>query len=495
MTTNPNASSDTLSESQTRLLKSVQQLQDEQKNTINAFASTSDPAEKKRLMDKMKQNETLQTTLLSSLGRVALVQTQEVANRRNAKMELTNLVELAEQELEDVRARVNATADSHSAKKRMIALNSYYGKRFMAQAGVMKIFIYMCIPVLVLAVLAKMGLLPQYIAGFIIIAVIVAGIIYMYNAVHDINRRDKVNFDEYTWEFDPSRVGDVVNPANNARHHGRRRRGHDQGSNGTNCVGSTCCDDKTTQWNEKSGTCVIQDAQGGGSAVKGETTQSNVASASASASASAATGLLGDLSGPTAGPTTSLTAGPTAGPTTSLTAGPTAGPTATTAPTPVPASNLCWSFQNRALTGQCMGDWTYDSATDTCTPPAGSAASQITGCKSYKVSDMSSDNVTPYIFDEWKEQCKVADSPNCTGPTPTNACWSYQNRTLKGSCMGDWYYNDATDRCNAPAGSAALQINGCDSYKVSDMTSANVTPDIFASFIGMCKVADSPNCT
>jgi len=296
MTTNPNASSDTLSESQTRLLKSVQQLQDEQKNTISAFATTSDPAEKKRIMDKMKQNETLQTTLLSSLGRVALVQTQEVENRRNAKMELSTLVELAEQELQDVRARVNAVEDSHSAKKRMIALNSYYGKRFMAQAGVMKIFIYMCIPVLVMAVLAKMGLMPNYIAGFIIIAVIVAGIIYMYNAVHDINRRDKVNFDEYTWEFDPSRVGDVINPTNNARHHGRRRR--DQGSDGTsaNCVGSACCDGQTTQWNEKSGTCVVQDAQGGGSAVKGENTQSNVASASAATAA--ATGLLGDLKSP-----------------------------------------------------------------------------------------------------------------------------------------------------------------------------------------------------
>jgi hypothetical protein len=298
MTTNPNASSDTLSESQTRLLKSVQQLQDEQKNTISAFATTSDPAEKKRIMDKMKQNETLQTTLLSSLGRVALVQTQEVENRRNAKMELSTLVELAEQELQDVRARVNAVEDSHSAKKRMIALNSYYGKRFMAQAGVMKIFIYMCIPVLVMAVLAKMGLMPNYIAGFIIIAVIVAGIIYMYNAVHDINRRDKVNFDEYTWEFDPSRVGDVINPANNARHHGRRRRDQASASTSTNCVGRACCDGQTTQWNEKSGTCVVQDAQGGGSAVKGENTQSNVASASASAATAAATGLLGDLKSP-----------------------------------------------------------------------------------------------------------------------------------------------------------------------------------------------------
>jgi hypothetical protein len=61
-----------------------------------------------------------------------------------------------------------------------------------------------------------------------------------------------------------------------------------------------------------------------------------------------------------------------------------------------------------------MGDWTYDSATDTCYAPAGSAASQIKGCDKYKVSDMNADTVTPAIFDEWKGMCKVADSPNCT---------------------------------------------------------------------------------
>jgi hypothetical protein len=389
MTTNPNASSDTLSESQTRLLKSVQQLQDEQKNTISAFATASDPAEKKRILDKMKQNETLQTTLLSSLGRVALVQTQEVENRRNAKMELTTLVELAEQELEDVRARVKAAEDSRSAKKRMIELNSYYGKRFMAQAGVMKIFIYMCIPVLVLAVLANMGLLPQYIAGFIIIAVIVTGIVYMYYAVNDINRRDKVNFDEYTWEFDPSRVGDVINPTHNARHHGRRRRtGADAGAgagsgSGASCVGSNCCDGNTTKWNETSGTCVIQDAQGGGSAVKGETMQTDA-------------GLLGDLSSPSAVPTTGPSAAPTTGP--------------TTAP-------LCWTDANRKLKGQCMGGWTYDAAADTCTAPAGSAAASMKVCSPYKVSVMN--DVTPFVWNSYMKSCvgpylKEGDLSNCT---------------------------------------------------------------------------------
>jgi hypothetical protein len=297
MSSNPHASSDTLSESQQQLLKSVQQLQDEQTNNISTFATASDPAEKKRILGRMKQNETLQTQLLSSLGRVALVQTQEVDNRRNAAKELAILVELAEQELQDVRARLDAIQTTHSAKQRMIELNTYYGKRFMAQAGVMKIFIYMCLPVLVFAVLANMGLLPNYIAGFIIIGIIVVGIIQIYYAVHDINRRDKMNFDEYTWEFDPSRVGSVINPKDVTKRH---RHQHHTGTDTKSCSNGDCCDGVTTTWNPASKSCVVQDAQGSGSAVKGENLQKSSASASASATAAAsasaaAPGLLGDL--------------------------------------------------------------------------------------------------------------------------------------------------------------------------------------------------------
>ena len=288
MASNPHASSDTLSESQQQLLKSVQQLQDEQTNNISTFAAASDPTEKNQILGRMKQNETLQTQLLSSLGRVALVQTQEVDNRRNAAKELAILVELAEQELQDVRARLDAIQTTHSAKQRMIELNTYYGKRFMAQAGVMKIFIYMCLPVLVFAVLANMGLLPNYIAGFIIIAIIVVGIIQIYYAVHDINRRDKMNFDEYTWEFDPSRVGAVINPKDVTKRH---RHQHQQRTTADDviCSNGKCCGEHTT-WNPASKTCVVQDAQGSGSAVKGENLQKSSASGSASAS-----GLLGDL--------------------------------------------------------------------------------------------------------------------------------------------------------------------------------------------------------
>jgi hypothetical protein len=272
MSSNPNASPDTLSASQQQLLVSVRQLQDAQKDLIAKFTASPDPNERNKIKSEIDKNELLKSNLLSSMGDIAVVQRQSVINKQDATRELLAMSDVMEAELKSARDQLEEIQMSRAGKERMIELNTYYGKRFMAQAGVMKIFIYMCIPVLILAVLANMGFLPNYIAGFAIIASIVVGIVYIYNAVSDINRRDKRNFDEYTWEFDPSRVGTVVNPSGSG--------GASSSSNFMGCFNGQCCS-ASTAWDPKSKTCTVQTTQGTGSPVVGTNGTKNVATAAA----------------------------------------------------------------------------------------------------------------------------------------------------------------------------------------------------------------------
>jgi hypothetical protein len=288
MSSNPNASPDTLSETQQQLLTNTQQLQDTQKNLMDRYAATTDPAERTKLVNEMDKIAMLSSNLLSSTGKIALVQNQAITDGRNSAKDMTAITEVMDAQLKDARDKLDAINTSRSEKERMIELNTYYGKRFMAQSGVMKIFIYMCIPVLILAVLANMGFLPNYIAGFMIITAIVIGIVYIYGAVHDINRRDKMNFDEYEWEFDPSRVG-PLNPG----HGGKHKKKNSNADMSSGCYESACCNPPATIWDPKSSTCVVQSAQGGGSSVQGACTQTTVASTATPTSSS--TGFIGNL--------------------------------------------------------------------------------------------------------------------------------------------------------------------------------------------------------
>jgi hypothetical protein len=164
------------------------------------------------------------------------------------------------EQLAEARANAEELISANDGKKRMIELNTYYGKRFNAQAGVVKLFIYTCVPVLILAILANAGLIPTTIAGFIIVIIIVTGLIYIYGAVSDINRRSKMNFDEYEWEFDPSRVGVISNP-------NYASKGGMGAGIGSGCVNGNCCGPNTL-WDPNSGICNAQ-GTGGGTSVTG----------------------------------------------------------------------------------------------------------------------------------------------------------------------------------------------------------------------------------
>jgi hypothetical protein len=275
---------DILSESQVQLKANVQQLKNENDNLMAKYGATNDATERTNILNQIKKNEAMWTSLLASAGTLAHVQTTCVKSKETEAETVTILGDLMDQQLKDAREQIAELETSRAGKERMIELNTYYGKRFMAQAGVMKIFIYMCIPLLILAVLANMGFLPNYIAGFMIIASIVIGIVYMYSAVNDINRRDKTNFDEYTWEFDPSRVGSIVNPNGSG--------GANSSSNLLGCYSGACCNPPSTIWDPNTKMCVVQTAQGEGSAVKGSSAAST---ASTAAPTSSSSGFMGDL--------------------------------------------------------------------------------------------------------------------------------------------------------------------------------------------------------
>lgn len=291
----PTSSADALSMSQQQMLASVQSLQDAQKDLMHKYASATTPAERTSIASEMDKNEAIRSNLLLSIGSASVVSNQVVANKKDESSNRALLLKVANEELNAARSLMDETKQNQNEKRRMIQLNTYYGKRFMAQAGVMKIFIYMCIPVLILAILANMGFVPNYIAGFLIIAAIVVGLIYIYGAVHDINRRDETNFDEYKWEFDPSRVGPIVHPH---RHHKKK----DAAASGATagCTNDACCS-SSTQWNPSTNMC---DVQGDKSAVKGTSHKTGKAASIVDTAASA---LLGNLAAATPSTTTTPT--------------------------------------------------------------------------------------------------------------------------------------------------------------------------------------------
>lgn len=247
---------------QTAIYNLLDILKTAQNTNWDRYNKATDNTMRDAALVEIKRNAATQNNLyqvaaeITELNKTA---TQIAAEYENSRKILSDF---ASDQLAEATANAEEVISANDGKKRMIELNTYYGKRFNAQAGVVKLFIYTCVPVLILAILANAGLIPTTIAGFIIVIIIVTGLIYIYAAVSDINRRSKMNFDEYEWEFDPSRVGNMSNPNPDYVSKGGMGAGI-----GSGCVNGNCCGSNTI-WDPNSGICNAQ-GTGGGSPIIG----------------------------------------------------------------------------------------------------------------------------------------------------------------------------------------------------------------------------------
>ncbi|MBM3454861.1 MAG: hypothetical protein FJX80_06905 [Bacteroidetes bacterium] len=224
-------------------------------------AAAETKKEVNKLYNDLVNNQAQLSTLYQTVIRDA--QTTKTNSQQTTQAKVQNAAEEARIREENIIIKNN--------KNRQVQLNTYYGKRFMAQTGVLRIFIYTCIPILFLLILTKSELFPTYIAGILIIITILIGGIFIYLGIEDINKRDKVNFDEYAWEFDPSKVGD-----------GKVSSGDTSFLlDASNCMNGVCC---ATGTEFRQGRCYVA------------STAAQVSSTSASRS-SGSSSLMGDLAG------------------------------------------------------------------------------------------------------------------------------------------------------------------------------------------------------
>jgi hypothetical protein len=86
-------------------------------------------------------------------------------------------------------------------KIRLVEINTYYGKQYNAHKEIMQIIVFMCIPILILTVLANKGFIPSKLNIIITGIIIIFGLTVIGYKIIDISNRDNINYDEYNWYF------------------------------------------------------------------------------------------------------------------------------------------------------------------------------------------------------------------------------------------------------------------------------------------------------
>ena len=204
MTDNPK-NFDNLQERNEQVLNNISQLQKQEKDLYNSLDDVSLSSEQKRIiMDRINQISQIRMNLYSTLKDMFSYYKQNVDTSSTTLGETIAAVNILEDELNNAKRRMGLIDEQTNNKQRLVEINTYYGKRYSAHSKLMKTIVFICIPIIILAVLANKGILPAKIYMILSLIILVIGCILLGLQLIDISNRDDMNWDEYDWYFDKS---------------------------------------------------------------------------------------------------------------------------------------------------------------------------------------------------------------------------------------------------------------------------------------------------
>ena len=176
------------------------------------------------------------------------------SNMKNTNITLDNQTDaliIIEAELNASKKRLQFIEEEKINKLRLVEINNYYSDRYNENSKAMIVLIITFSIILLFSLLRKFGILPAGLYALFVIIVSVVGGILLIKIFINASKRDNMNYQEYTWQFDPNTAPGVK-----------------QNNGGTTtdpwaspinasliCVGQQCCYTGST-WNSEQNVCI-----------------------------------------------------------------------------------------------------------------------------------------------------------------------------------------------------------------------------------------------
>jgi hypothetical protein len=238
-----------LNDKNEQTLNYINQLQQQELSLYNSLDKSELSAEEKQMtINKINELSQIRLNLYGSIKDLLDTYNQNTKDSHDTLQQQVIAIKIMEDELENAKITLHKIDEEKATKIRLAEINTYYGKQYGAHKTLMKIIILFCIPVIILAVLRSWGLLPSMIYSFLVGIVILFGVIVIGYQLVDIYTRDNMNWDEYDWYFDPSKVSNGSTTDSTAN--------NPWPEFNITCIGAECCVDGTI-FDESINKCII----------------------------------------------------------------------------------------------------------------------------------------------------------------------------------------------------------------------------------------------
>ena len=255
---------------QAAILKNINKLQAMESKLYGkleaASASDANTAKQDAIVKKINELSTMRMTMFQELDSMYKIMQGRVYQSRVDLVDQLTVTGVMEQEMNGAKKNLNLIQSNKNNKMRMVEINTYYASKYRAQADFMKLIIIVCIPLLILGIVAKKGLLPGNVSKGLIGLVLVIGGFMIFRRAINLSSRSNMNYDEFNWFWNADANSPTVYEYDKQQLEGATDTLEDDANSfaanlGLGCVGSACCSDGTNYDNDL-GKCVEGFANG-----------------------------------------------------------------------------------------------------------------------------------------------------------------------------------------------------------------------------------------
>ncbi len=231
---------DNLQERNDQVINNIKSLQTMELDLYNSLENQKLTSEQKQqIIDRINQLSQMRINMYANLKNSYSNYQQNVSASRNTLNDQMVSIDVIENELNDSKRRLNLLQAEKNNKIRLVGINTYYGKQYNAHKQIMKTVVFVCVPVLILTILANKGILPSQLNALISGIIIIIGVIVVGYQIIDLSNRDNMNFDEYNWYFDKNNAASSTTSTSTT--------GTDPwATTESTCIGAECCNEYST---------------------------------------------------------------------------------------------------------------------------------------------------------------------------------------------------------------------------------------------------------
>ena len=230
-------------------IQSLQQMEQQLFNNLETNTNLS-VAQQQQIIEKINQLSSMRINLYQTLSGINHFFQGALESSSGILQSQTAAIGIVENELNQAKKRLDALEIEKNNKIRLVEINDYYSDKYAEHTKLMKIIIMTLIPIIILAILKNKGLLPHQIFVILITIISFISLYYCWNVYTSIIMRDNMNYQEYTWSFNPNSVSTATTSTATSSDPWLST----ASSAANTCIGQDCCADGLT-WDASLNQC------------------------------------------------------------------------------------------------------------------------------------------------------------------------------------------------------------------------------------------------